>query len=187
MEDLLKVLIEIRDLLRKQQQQQQQQQLQQQAQEKLGFGPPPTPTTVFINRSHGGVWYRLENGTPVMIQEPSLTCCLQSVHFETVSRRDKETSKLHIRVIADRPYVLEAGGTTQFSRSFLAACAMFPAGALHNKIVTIQPVPGDDDSVLFCRLFVNGELVRAPEVPPVGDSDAWRVMARRALAAVNGQ
>jgi len=176
MEDLLKVLTEIRDLLAKQQ-----------VQEKLGFGPPPTPTTVFINRSHGGCWYRLENGSPVVIQEMALTCRLQAAHFETVSRRDKETSKLHIRVAADRPYTLEAGGTTMFTRSFLSACATFPAGALHNKIVTIQPVPGEDDSVLFCRLWVDNELVRAAEAPPAGDSEAWRAIAKRALAAVNGQ
>jgi len=176
MEDLLKVLTEIRDLL-----------LRQQAQEKLGFGPPPTPTTVFINRSHGGCWYRLENGNPVVIQEPALTCRLQSAHFEAVLRRDKETSKLRISVAADRPYILEAGGTTQFSRSFLAACAVFSPGELHGKVVTIQPVPGDDDSVLFCRLWVGGELVRATEVPSAGDSEAWRAIAKRALAAVNGQ
>jgi len=176
MEEMLAILAEIRDLLRQQQQQEQ---------EKLGFGPPPTPTTVFINRSHGGVWYRLENGTPVVINEQALTGRLQSVHFENVSRRNKETSKLHIRVVADRLYVLEAGSTTQFSRSFLAACATFPEGALHGKIVTIQPVPGEDDSVLFCRLWVNGEMVRATEVPPTGDSEAWRAIARRALAAVN--
>jgi len=176
MEELLNVLIEIRDLLR-----------QQQSQEKLGFGLPPTPTTIFVNRSHGGVWYRLENGNPVVIQEPALTCRLQAVHFESVSRRDRETSKLRITVAADRPYILESGGTTQFSRSFLAGCAAFPAGALHGKVVTIQPVPGDDDSVLFCRLFVSGELVRAAEVPPAGDSEAWRAIAKRALAAVNEQ
>ena len=176
MEELLKVLTEIRDLL-----------AQQQAQEKLGFGPPPTPTTIFINRSHGGVWYRLENGSPIIIPEPSITCRLQAAHFETVSRRDKETSKLRITVVADRPYVLEAGGTTQFSRSFLAACATFPPGGLHNRVVTIQPVPGDDDSVLFCRLWVGGELVRATEIPSAGDSEAWRAIAKRALAAVNGQ
>jgi len=176
MEELLKVLTEIRDLL-----------AQQQAQEKLGFGPPPTPTTIFINRSHGGVWYRLDGGNPVVIPEPALTCRLQGIGFETVSRRDRETSKLHIRVAADRPYILESGGTTQFSRSFLAACATFPAGALHSKIVTIQPVPGEDDSVLFCRLWVGGELVRATEVPSAGDSEAWRAIAKRALAAVNGQ
>jgi len=174
--ELLAVLTQIRDLL-----------AQQQAQEKLGFGPPPAPTTIFINRSHGGCWYRLENGTPVVIQEPALTCRLQGIGFETVSRRDRETSKLHVRVIADRPYILEAGGTTQFSRSLLAALAVFSPGELHNKLVTIQPVPGDDDSVLFCRLWVGGELVRAPEVPAAGDSEAWRAVARRALAAVNGQ
>jgi len=176
MEDLLKVLTEIRDLL-----------VQQQSQEKLGFGPPPTPTTIFINRSHGGCWYRLENSNPVVIQEAALTCRLQGIGFETVSRRDKETSKLHVRVIADRPYILEAGGTTQFSRSLLAALAVFSPGELHNKVVTIQPVPGDDDSVLFCRLWVGGELVRAAEVPSAGDSEAWRAIAKRALSAVNGQ
>jgi hypothetical protein len=176
MEELLKVLTEIRDLL-----------AQQQKQEKLGFGPPPTHATIFINRTHGGVWYRLENNGPVVIPEPALTCRLMEVHFENVSRRGRETSKLHINVIADRPYVLEAGGTTQFSRSFLAACATFPPGALFSKVVTIQPVPGDDDSVLFCRLWVDGVLVRAAEFPPAGDSEAWRTIAKRALAAVNGQ
>jgi hypothetical protein len=177
---LLTVLTEIRDLLARQK-------LAQQTQEKLGFGHPPTPTTVFINRTHGGVWYRLENGNPVVIPEPALTCRLLGVNFENVSRRNRETSKLHIRVSADRTYILEAGGTTQFSRSFLAACATFGPGELHGRVVTIQPVPGDDDSVLFCRLWVNGEPVRASEVPPVGDSDAWRAIAKRALAAVNGQ
>jgi len=175
MEELLTVLKEIRDLL-----------AQQQAQEKLGFGPSPTHTTIFVNRSHGGVWYRLENGNPVVIPEPALTCRLQAVHFENVSRRDRETSKLRITVTADRPYILESGGTTQFSRSFLAACATFPPGTLHNKVVTIQPVPGDDDSVLFCRLWVDEVLVRAAEVPPAGESEAWRAIAKRALAAVNG-
>jgi hypothetical protein len=178
MEEMLAILTEIRDLLRQQ---------QQQTQKRLGFGPPPTPTTVFVNRSHGGVWYRLENGNPVVIQEPALTCRLQAAHFESVSRRDKETSKLRITVTADRLYILESGGTTQFSRSFLAACATFLPGALHGKVVTIQPVPGDDDSVLFCRLFVNNELVRPAEVPPVSESEAWRAIAKQALAAVNSQ
>ncbi len=146
--EILTVLTQIRDLL-----------AQQQAQEKLGFGQPPTPTTIFINRSHGGCWYRLENGNPVVIQEPALTCRLQAAHFETVSRRDKETSKLRISVVADRPYILEAGGTTQFSRSFLAACAMFPAALCTAKSSPSSRATGRRLCFVLPAV-VNGELVR---------------------------
>lgn len=152
----------------------------------LGFGPSPYPVKVYCNRTNGGVWYTLQDSNVQPIVQESLTGYLQQIRFEKVTRRDKEVSKLHIEIDADRKYILEAGSESQFSRTFLNCCSQFDVGVLHNKLVSIVPAPSqEDDSVLFCRLFVDGKSVRTENNPPTSDSDAWRQIAHKAKEAVN--
>jgi len=146
---------------------------------RLGFGDPPYPTKVFVNRQEdGSPWYTFSNEQRHPIPQRALTGTIEKIVFETVERREKETSKIHITVKADRTYILEAGSHTQFTKSFLLSAAQFGPGELKGRLITIVPQEGSDASVLFCRLFVDGVSVRNEQDPNVD-------MKGVALAAIN--
>lgn len=147
---------------------------------RLGFGGSPWPVRVFVNRTNGGLWYTMQDDKPQPIPQQSLTGIIERISFETVTRRDKEVSKLQVTVKADQTYILECGYDCQFAKSFLAACSIYPLAGLCGKVVTICPQPGSDESVLFCRLFVDGTQVRAE----IGEDPDWRAIAKAAMDSV---
>ncbi|WP_242055943.1 hypothetical protein [Nostoc flagelliforme] len=59
----------------------------------------------------------------------------------------------------------------------LAAVASLTPQQLYSH-VTLQPQPGNDDSVLFCRLWVGSELVMAS----YNEETNWREISKQALA-----
>lgn len=150
----------------------------------LGFGPAPWPVYVYCNRQHGGNWYTIQDGDPVVINHEALTGIPLGITFPKVERRGKETIKINVEVQADRRYVLESGYDSQFAKSLLCALAAFPPGALAGIPVTFVPQPGSDPSVLFCRVFVDGQPIRGVEMPE--DNDGLRTVARAAKAAIGG-
>lgn len=109
----------------------------------------------------------------------ALTGYLKELRFENTERRNKETCKLITTIQGDRTYILESGYDVHFSKCILSAIASLTPEQLYSPI-TLQPQPGTDESVLFCRVWVGSELVKAP----YGEETNWRETAEQAIAVV---
>ncbi|WP_416674034.1 hypothetical protein [Egbenema bharatensis] len=150
----------------------------------LGFCESPRPKYIYCNRSQGGLWYFLAddaNRTPLPIEQPALTCIVDRLEFKQVERRGRETWKTHLHVKSDRPYILEAGYDSNFSRSLISALAVMTSLQLQQPI-TIEVQAAESEEVLFCRVYTNNELVFAPW----DEQTDWRKVARRAIANIDG-
>ena len=152
---------------------------------KLGLHSEAGSCKIYCNRQHGGLWYKL-NGEPSDIPQTALTGYLKELRFENTERRKKESCKLLITVQADRTYILESGYDTHFSKCILAAMpaatrsgnATLTPEQLYSPI-TLQPQPGTtDESVLFCRVWVNSELIMAS----YNEQSDWREISKQAIA-----
>lgn len=146
---------------------------------RLGFHDNAGVTRVYCNRSNGCLWYTLANGTPVEIKQSALTGYLRELKFERVMRRGKEVCKLLITIEADRNYLLESGYDSHFSKCVLSAIALLPPEQLHQPI-TISPAPGDDDAVLFARIYLGADYIKAP----YSQDTNFREVAKQAISAV---
>jgi hypothetical protein len=151
---------------------------------QLGFGESPRPKYIYCNRSQGGLWYFLsEDGqrSPQPIPHQALTCMVEKLELKQVERRGRDTWKTHLHVQADRPYILEAGYDSNFSRSLLSALAAMTPQQLQRSI-TIEVQAAESEEVLFCRVYADGgELVFAP-----WDTQTdWRKVAQRAIANID--
>jgi len=145
---------------------------------KLGFHDEAGTVYVYCNRQHNCSWYTLSGSdrTPQPIAHTALTGIIKDLRFEQTERRGKPCHKLMTTVQAGRTYVLESGYDTHFSKGLLGAIALMTPQQLLVPI-TIQPAPGDEDSVLFCRLWVGSELIKVS----YDESVEWREIARAAL------
>lgn len=151
-----------------------------QPQQPLGFTEPPRPRYVYCNRSQNCLWYWLNDAREVMpISQTALTCMVKKLEFKQVERRGKDTWKMHLHVRADRRYILEAGYDSNFSKSLIAALAALTSHQLASPI-TIEVQAAESDEVLFCRVYVEGDLVFAPW----DESTNWKLAAQRAIANV---
>lgn len=150
---------------------------------RLGFGDGAGALKIYCNRQHGSLWYRLDaDNTPIAIPHPALTGYLRDIAFARVERRGKETVKLQASLTGDRPYILEAGHDSHFSKGFLSAIASLTPAQIRQPI-TIAPQPGQDESVLFCRVYCGGVAV----IQPYSEETDWRGVATRAIALVKGR
>lgn len=148
-----------------------------QPKQPLGFSEAPRPRYVYCNRSQGCLWYWLNDGREVMpIQQTALTCLVEKLEFKQVERRGKDTWKIHLHVRADRRYVLESGYDSNFSKSLLSALSVLTPQQLQQPI-TIEVQAAESDEVLFCRVYIDSELIFAPW----DDSTSWKVVAKRAI------
>ena len=134
---------------------------------------------IYCNRQHSSLWYTLTNGEPIPVTATALTGYLKELRFEQTERRGKLCHKLIATIQADRVFLLESGYDTHFSKGMLAAVALLAPRQLLQPI-TIQPQPGDDDSVLFCRIWCGTECVKVS----YDESVDWREIAKRAIANV---
>jgi hypothetical protein len=149
-------------------------------QPKLGLVDAPALMRIYANRSNNCLWYTIRDNEVVPVTATALTGYLQELRFETVERRGKSVVKLQAYLRADRPYCVESGYESHFSKGLLNAIATLSPVQLEQPI-TLSPQPGTDESVLFCRVYdAAGDLVRAG----YDDQTNWRVVARRAIANV---
>jgi hypothetical protein len=147
---------------------------------RLGFHDDAGVTRIYCNRSNGCLWYTLANGsTPVEIQQTALTGYLRELKFERVQRRGKEVCKLLLTIEADGVYLLESGYDSHFSKCILSAIASLSPQQL-TEPVTIAVSPGDDDNVLFARVYISSEYIKAP----YGDNTNFREISKLAINTV---
>ena len=143
---------------------------------KLGLHNDAGICKIYCNRQHGSLWYTLTDGNPTPITSSSLTGYVKQLRFEKVERRGKEVHKLLTTIEGDKLYVLESGHDSHFSKGLLSAIAILTPDQLHQPI-TISPQAGDDDNVLFCRLYVGNEYLKVQ----YNDATDWRSTARKAI------
>jgi hypothetical protein len=153
----------------------------------LGFGAAPkNQVYVFCNRKNGGLWYTLsEQNQPVIIEQPALIGYVRKLEFKQTTRRGKESHKLHCYVEADKNYILESGHDSLFSKGLLSAlAAAYPLDL--REPVTIEVQPADNESVLFCNVYINGKRV----ISSFDDQTDWKLTSRAAIdgvKAANGE
>jgi hypothetical protein len=146
----------------------------------LGFTNDTGIVYVYCNRQHGCLWYSLDaERKPVAIPHAALTGYLRELRFEKVERRGREVYKLLATIKADRLYILESGHDSHFSKGLLTAIASLTPQQLMQPI-TIQPSPGDDDAVLFCRVWCGSEIIKAS----YNETSNFREISKKALAVV---
>ncbi|MGB3640012.1 MAG: hypothetical protein WBA39_20915 [Rivularia sp. (in: cyanobacteria)] len=147
---------------------------------RLGFHNDVGVTRIYCNRSNGCLWYTLANGsTPIAIQQTALSGYLRELKFERVQRRGKEVCKLLITIEADGVYLLESGYDSHFSKCVLSAIASLDLERLKQP-VTIAVAPGEDDNVLFARVYMGSEYVKAQ----YSDNTNFREISKRAIGNV---
>jgi hypothetical protein len=149
----------------------------------LGFGRSPRPLYVYCNRSHGSLWYTLDDERkPQPIEADALTGTVTKLEKIEATRRNQTVQKLHIHVKADQRYVLEAGLDSNFAKGALYTLSLIPTAKLKQPI-TIAVEPGDSEEVLFCRIYnpFTGEAAFAP-----WDSDTnWEQVLQRATQKID--
>lgn len=127
-------------------------------------------------------WYRWVNDAPVTVEESALIGYLKSIEFKEKVFKGKTSYKLIATLDCGDTgsYQLEAGADSQFSKGLLSAVASLTPNDLRQPL-TIQPQPSDqEEKILFCRVYCNGNLVKAPY-----DQDTnWREVTLRARAAL---
>ncbi len=130
----------------------------------LGLGPPPGAPVIYCNRTQCPpyLWYRRINGENQGLEYGSLTGYLRRLAVVTTERRGKETNKLHITVEADQHWILECSETSVFAKSFLSALVMLMPEQLQSPI-QIVPLPGEDEKVLFCQVWLHGVMVESSQ------------------------
>lgn len=145
-------------------------------QPKLGLVEAPSVLWIYANRSNNCLWYSIRDGEVAPIQQTALTGYLEELRFEKVERRGKEVVKLQAFVKGDRPYCVESGYDSNFSKGLLAACALLTPQQIRSPI-SISPQAGNDESVLFCRMFAGSELVKAS----YDEQTNWRAVSQQAI------
>ena len=146
-------------------------------QPKLGLVETPSTLWIYANRSNNCPWYTIRDGEASPVLQSALTGYLSELKFEKVERRGKETIKLQAFIKADRPYCVESGYDSHFSKGLLSAVAMLTPEQVKQPI-TIAPQPGSDESVLFCRVFIGSEPVRAT----YDEETDWRSVSQQAMS-----
>lgn len=149
----------------------------------LGFGRSPRPLFVYCNRSHGSLWYTLDDDRkPQPIEADALTGIVTKLEKIDATRRNQTVQKLHIHLKADRRYVLEAGLDSNFAKGALYTLSLIPTAKLKQP-VTLAVEPGESEEVLFCRIYnpFTGEAAFAP-----WESDTnWDQVLQRAIQKID--
>lgn len=134
---------------------------------KLGFHEANSAEYVFVGGTDdGSCWYRWDHDRNVAVSIPqaALTGMLSGIYTMTKNGARGESRKLRVTLTADRPYVLQAGLETVFSRMLLQQFATAAAGDYHSlasgSVVTVEVTAGDEGKVIFPTVLVDGARVK---------------------------
>jgi len=162
---------------------------------QLGFIQTDKIKIVYCNRANGGLWYGLEISSsatliPKIIEAESLRCRLQGIAVRTATREGEECEKFSLYVQGDRRYVLESGwstvkGKNSFAQGLVWAIASMTPEQLKRPVV-LTPRPGTKSSVLFCRIYQDGESIY-PERTEDLDLEVLLRLAISNLEAASGR
>lgn len=150
----------------------------------LGFGMAPTPQRIYVNQGEGYSWYFWDHNEqkPLPIAHDALTGVITDLKADNSKQYKGEAVwKLLVDIQADRPYRIESGVSTVFSKGLMLAIAsLTPAQLLQPLTITVTP---GEENVVFCRLYIGNERVKV-DWPEQDDKRFWRQMLNRAIANV---
>lgn len=109
---------------------------------KLGFHAPLTRLYVFIKNEGNALWYYLDDGHKVYIQESALTGTLKRFEVKEATTSFGSEIKADFEIVADRRYVLRSGVDTAFTKGLLMTIAAL-SDELLNRPITIELKPGE--------------------------------------------
>ena len=120
---------------------------------KLGFGAVPKPQYVFVSKESDHCWYMLaEDERRIPIYEKALTGVITGIE---VNKRVENTfgpdEKINLLISADKPYIIQSGNDTYFSKSLLLSLDALTSEQLPHPL-TIAVSPGDK-KVVFCNIY----------------------------------
>jgi hypothetical protein len=126
--------------------------------EPLGFFSSAR-TFVYLNRTKcdGYLWYTRQDDINTGIPERSLRGVILGFAWETVERKGKPTTKVRLRIKADRDYVLEAGLDSNAGQSLVKSLY---ALRQTDKAIVLSVSPGTSESVMFVGISVDGQRVK---------------------------
>jgi hypothetical protein len=126
--------------------------------EPLGFFSSAR-TFVYLNRTKcdGYLWYTRNDDINTGIPEQSLRGVILGFAWETVERKGKPTTKVRLRIKADRDYVLEAGLDSNAGQSLVKSLY---ALRQTEKPIVLSVSPGTSESVMFVGISVDGQRVK---------------------------
>lgn len=130
----------------------------------LGFCDPPKPIVIYANRSHANaIWYTwdFDNNVHIPIEKRAIACVVTGVNVVEKEYKNKPDKKFQVQVQADRAYTIESGLDTQFAKGLIASLDALGADIL--KPIVIEAEAGDTETVLFCRVYLDGKSVRTPK------------------------
>ena len=135
--------------------------------EPLGFFSAAR-TFVYLNRTKcdGYLWYTRDNDINTGIPDRSLRGIIQGFAWETVERKERPTTKVRVRIKADRDYVLEAGLDSNAGQSLVKS--LYALGKSNSPIV-LSVSPGTSESVMFVGISHNGQRIKTEQGEVDGD------------------
>ncbi|NEO74942.1 hypothetical protein [Moorena sp. SIO4G3] len=127
---------------------------------KLGFCDAPIPKIIYVKNSENGkylwhFWNHSEN-KPEAIYHQAIRCFVSGLEIVAKEFLEKEVLKLRIQVLADKPYSIQSGIDSIFSRCFLLSLVKLSPEQVKEPL-TIA-LRGNDTSkgnpaTVFCSLY----------------------------------
>ncbi|MBD2560005.1 MULTISPECIES: hypothetical protein [Nostoc] len=120
---------------------------------KLGFGAVPKPQYVFVSKEPDHCWYMLaEDERRIPIYEKALTGVITGIEVnKKVENTFGPDEKINLFILADKPYIIQSGNDTYFSKSLLLSLDALTSEQLRHPL-TIAVSPGDK-KVVFCNIY----------------------------------
>ena len=154
------------------------------AHQDLGFCNPPKTRYIYANRQYPDcLWYFWDGGKSVY--EPigfnAITGFIEKIEIETKEYKGKPDVKINVHIRADRPYVIQSGQDTLFTKGLLYTFSRLPVDAFKQPIM-IAVDAGDDEKVLFSRVY--NPATGALAFQPYPNDAAWPDVIARAIDKV---
>jgi len=153
--------------------------------QQLGFGHPPRARYIYVNRQHPGcLWYFWDGAKkehePILFQ--ALTGIVEKLDTEEKVFKGKRELKINLHIRAERNYVIQTGAETMFAKGLVYTLSKLPVAAF-NQPVTITVEAGEDEQVVFCRIYnpATKQAVFAPYTEPVN----WQEVIARAIVKID--
>jgi hypothetical protein len=147
---------------------------------RLGFHAPLTKLYVFVKNEGNCLWYYLDEGRKIYIQESALTGTIRSLEVKESQTSHGDRVKADFEIIADRRYVLRSGIESAFTKGMLMLIAALSDERLKRPI-TIEVKPGDEKS----NVLVSGRDPQTFEPIITGKWEGvnWDLLLNRAICA----
>ena len=153
--------------------------------QELGFGHPPKVRYIYANRQHPDTLWYFWDGVkkehePILFH--ALTGMVEKLTTDEKEYKGKRELKINLHIRADRNYVIQSGAETMFAKGLLYTLSKLPVTAF-TQPVTIAVEAGEDDQVLFCRIYnpATKQAVFAPYTEPVN----WQEVIARAVVKID--